>query len=112
MSRFITLTKARYAELKDRITALEDDLLKANDLCVAKTRKLMAELENLRWRSVEAVLPEKGELVRLFQNKPVPCELKGMLDYLNGDTQFVDEGLYCVDNITHWCLIILPEMQT
>jgi len=31
-------------ELRKRITELEDDLLAANDICVAKTRKLMARI--------------------------------------------------------------------
>ena len=35
-------------ELRKRITELEDDLLAANDICVAKTRKLMARITDLK----------------------------------------------------------------
>ncbi len=49
IEKFLTAWETRHGdkELVARITALEDDLLKANDLCVAKTRKLMAENRKL-----------------------------------------------------------------
>ena len=34
-------------EADAKITSLEDDLLKANDICVAKTRELMARIKEL-----------------------------------------------------------------
>jgi hypothetical protein len=83
----------------------------AHNSAVTIIGELEAELAKYELISVEDRLPKKGYLVRLYQSKPISRELKGMLDLLNGDVQFIDEGLHCVDNITHWHPIILPEAK-
>lgn len=48
LNNTIGFMESGITEWKEKAEGLEDDLLKANDICVAKTRKLMATIKTLR----------------------------------------------------------------